>query len=531
MTIDSSWIACLKQEVPAAFTPRAPFHPDAVFCDGQIRLMCPVVDEVLTWADYIERQFSSHLRRYLTKGVGCVILAFDDYRHVPEAKSMTQAKRRKHLPVAEFNPRDALPPVVPQGERWASCISNRTFKSKVIQLVVDHLTRHLPLGQGQTLVIDYQGPPVRYYAGGAEAMDGLPPLGEADVKFARYAALYDKLQVDSVDGDSVPIALMHMERGGGGQISILRLETRTGPREPSACPGPPARRGAPKGKSKGSPPAKAGGGSPPAKPDRGPKRVYEYVHVRLIFDALRCYVIPQCLDRGALPSHAGHEIAMLLGLIGLTGTDFTRSLPLLSGKTVYDQLPGIWLRLASAFDPQTRQLLPDPTLDRVVAALYQRKFERHAKPGGLDAVLDALKGSKLSERTKSHLPTRETLHCTVRNVNWLLRCPSPPPSPSLAHLALTSVRRQVLAGPAVPGPGPARVRLRTRQGRRATRGLTRALQAPPVSIKARGPQWPAISGCGTTKWGMCCRPSPFSSRPSSSSSSSAATSGSTNSTA
>ena len=172
MTIDSSWIACLKQEVPAAFTQRAPFHPDAVFCDGQIRLMCPVVDEVLTWADYIERQFSSHLRRYLTKGVGCVILAFDDYRHVPEAKSMTQAKRRKHLPVAEFNPRDALPPVVPQGERWASCISNRTFKSKVIQLVVDHLTRHLPLGQGQTLVIDYQGPPVRYYAGGAEAIHG-----------------------------------------------------------------------------------------------------------------------------------------------------------------------------------------------------------------------------------------------------------------------------------------------------------------------------------------------------------------------
>jgi hypothetical protein len=425
MTIDSSWIACLKQEVPAAFTPRAPFHPDAVFCDGQIRLMCPVVDEVLTWADYIERQFTRHLTRYLAKGVPCVILAFDDYRHVPEAKSMTQAKRRRHLPVAAFNPRDALPPVVPQGERWASCISNRSFKSRVIQLVIDHLTRHLPLGPGQSLVIDYQGAPVRHYAGGAETMDGLSPLGEADVKFPRYAALYDKLQVDSVDGDSVPIALLQMERGGGGQISILRMETRTAPRTP------PAARGEPR------PKARAGGGSPPGEPkpkaERGPKRVYEYVHVRLIFDALRCYVVPQCLDRGALPSHAGHEIAMLVGLIGLTGTDFTRGLPLLSGKTVYEQLPGIWLRLAAAFDPATRQLRPDATLDRVVAALYQRKFDRHAQPGTLDDVLGALGGSKLSDRTKKHLPTREVLHCTVRNVNWLLRC-------SLTHLARALAR-------------------------------------------------------------------------------------------
>ena len=42
-----------------------------------------------------------------------------------------QIKRRRHLPAATFHARDALPPVVPQGERWASCISNRTFKSKV----------------------------------------------------------------------------------------------------------------------------------------------------------------------------------------------------------------------------------------------------------------------------------------------------------------------------------------------------------------------------------------------------------------
>ena len=48
MTIDSSWIACLKEEVPGAFTPHPPFRPDAVFVDGQIRLMCPAVEGLVT---------------------------------------------------------------------------------------------------------------------------------------------------------------------------------------------------------------------------------------------------------------------------------------------------------------------------------------------------------------------------------------------------------------------------------------------------------------------------------------------------
>jgi hypothetical protein len=43
-------------------------------------------------------------------------------------------------------------------------------------------------------------------------VDGLAPLGEADVKFVRYADLFQRLMVDSIDGDSIPIALMHHER-------------------------------------------------------------------------------------------------------------------------------------------------------------------------------------------------------------------------------------------------------------------------------------------------------------------------------
>jgi hypothetical protein len=151
--------------------------------------------------------------------------------------------------------------------------------------------------------------------------------------------------------------------------------------------------------------------------------VGKYVNVGLLYAALREHVIPQCTGLDSLPSHAGHEIAMLVALIGLSGTDFTRGIPLVSGKTLYDLLPHLWVRLAHAYDPATRQLRPDAALDAVLSVVYHRKFERHVKSaaGGVGAVLDALARSSLSERTRRLLPSPEVLHCTVRNTNWLLR--------------------------------------------------------------------------------------------------------------
>lgn len=63
---------------------------------------------------------------------------------------------------------------------------------------------------------------------------------------------------------------------------------------------------------------------------------------------------------------------------------------------------------------------PDKLVDLVVAHVYHKKFERHSSPGGIAAVLGMLKCSKLAERTKESLPTRERLVCTAQNANWLL---------------------------------------------------------------------------------------------------------------
>lgn len=424
MTIDSSWIACLKEEVPAAFTQHPPFQPDAVFIDGQIRLMPAGIEGVVPWEDYIQRQFERHVARYFQKGVSCVILAFDDYANVPSAKNMTQAKRRKHVPSLEFNARDCLPPSVPTGEEFTRCISNRTFKSKVIQLVVHRLVSNLQCAEGQCLVVDYAGPPVRHYArSSGRAPEPIPGLrgglGEADVKFVPYLDIYAKLQVDSVDGDSLPIALLQLERGHAGRVSVLRLQTRVKSAEDSAA----AAQAKPAAAAAAAKPA-AAAAKPAAQPLNACKkqgRVYEFVDVRLLYEIITGYVVPQCVGRAGLPSHKGHEISMLVCLIGLSGTDFTRGLPLVSGKSLYDFLPDIWLRLCRSYDPGVCQLCPDRAADLLVSRIYHKKFQKHSPDSGLSEVLAAIQGSKLSEKTKARLPTGDVLRCTLRNVNWLLR--------------------------------------------------------------------------------------------------------------
>jgi hypothetical protein len=464
MTIDSSWIACFKEEAPQAFTSHAPFLPDAVFIDGQIRLMPAGIEGVVSWEDYIQRQFERHLRRYFDKGVSCVILAFDDYAHVPCAKNMTQAKRRRNLPCLDFHARDVLPPCVPQGEDFTRCISNRNFKVKVIQLVIHRLTSGLQCSEGQCLVVDYCGPPVRYYArslGRApEAIPGLDRrLGEADVKFVPYTELFGKLQVDSVDGDTLPIALLHLERGYAGRLSVLRLQTRVKSEEPKKEAGTRVKSEEPK-KEAGTrvkseePKREAGKGRAPGEESAGRAktgRVYEYVDVSVLYEVLVHMVIPQCVGRmGSLGAHEGHAISMLACLVGLSGTDFTRGLPLVSGKSLYEYLPDLWGRLCRSYDPSTRQLVPDLAADLLVPRIYHCKFQKHAPDAGLAAVLEALKNSKLSDKTKERLPLAQVAHCTVLNVNWLLRywhelSPPDPVQPDFGYVRLKSGQVQFAA--------------------------------------------------------------------------------------
>ena len=443
MTIDSSWIACFKEELPHAFTKTAPFRPKAVFCDGQIRLMRGYCEGVLTWDRYVWQQFHSHVQKFYDTGASTVILAFDDYAHVPEAKCMTQLKRRRHLPKLEILEREPLPSFCPSGERWDQCIANRTFKSKVIAMVIERLPALLQLKEGQTLIIDYAGCPQEFRAGDeglqVRPLPELLPMGEADVKFTRYADLFKDLLVDSVDGDSIPIALQHHElclkdlTMGSMQeddlveapprICIYRMTTRVD-KEPPKTPTKRKADQADTGETQES--------SVQSTKQRS-KRTFEYVNIPMLYHAVR-EVFAQSMGRMQSPTHAQHLMSMLLALIGLTGTDFTRNMPQLSGRSVFGFLPDLWLALMRSYDPSTGQLDVDSATDRLVACIYATKYATHVKapPSSLHHVFETLHHSKLSQRTRDSLPSVARVVCTVHNENWLLkywREPTNVPSP------------------------------------------------------------------------------------------------------
>ena len=251
-----------------------------------------------------------------------------------------------------------------------------------------------------------------------------------------------------MDGDSIPIALMYMERGGLSQISVLRLYTKLKEeKEESARAAKrakmlsqtvyaaPAEEDADDGAAAADlavSVARASVSEDASKKPRKPPREYEYVNIRLLYNALRCILVG---PNGARPEDSGHEISMLVSLIGMSGTDFTRGLPFVSGKTIFGLVCVLWGCLGKAYDRSSGQIIPDLFLDIVVSTIYTFKFPKHSGPleKNLDSVLyHLLRAAKLSKGTKDKLPTRETLHCTVRNVNWLIlywraadTCPDP----------------------------------------------------------------------------------------------------------
>jgi hypothetical protein len=415
MTIDSTWLSAFKEDLPHAFTPKKSAPVPAVFVDGQIRLMQAPQAAPQTWDEFIYRQFTRHLADYFAQSK-VVILAFDNYEHVPRAKCMTQAKRRKNIPAMPFAPHAELPCMVPDGVLWTQCMANRTFKTRVIDLVLLRIPMLVLKDRPERrLIVDYQQPAEYRFDPSSgmvrsELIPELPAMGEADLKFTRYASRFGGLLVDSIDGDSIPIALMHHEMclrraTPPPLVFVYRLELN---REPTLAPSTLKRKANEKEgeqKRKKAPSVKF--------------RTYEYVNIHALYEGLKD-VISQSVGRITLPSHAGHEMAMLISLIALTGTDFSRNLPQMSGRSVYSWLPDVWPTLAMAYDPAQGCLRVEAATKHLVGTLYRIKFQRHVTSSELQGVLAQLQEAAIAPRTKESLPSYERITCTVRNANWVL---------------------------------------------------------------------------------------------------------------
>ena len=105
-------------------------------------------------------------------------------------------------------------------------------------------------------------------------------------------------------------------------------------------------------------------------------------------------------SRNPSSSHDNHRMKILASLIGLTGTDFTRSLPHLSPPKIWEALNNktIWFGLLRAFDYQTDRMVVADACDMLVAQLYKNNYPKHTHGGSLKNVLSSLQSSKLSVR-------------------------------------------------------------------------------------------------------------------------------------
>lgn len=355
---------------------------------------------------------------------------------------------------------------MPQG--FNDKLANRMFKRKVIDMICNTLVEHVsPMQQpsqgniDRALIIDYSSCPIRFVCRAGtnqfekhepDFMTFLPPLGEADIKFLRWAELFKgDILAHSVDGDFIPIALIRYEQLRHAieneeetctcyNIALHRLRYKM-PEEKK------------KQKQDKETKKKQGG------------REYEYVNIAELYKGLKTAM--SCMLSRKQGGHSfslpakrlcssmteeddtdenQHQFFMRLiaVLIGLCGTDFSRSLPHISPPTMWNMLQedrSMLPALMRSYKPEAGYLNVQEACNSVVAKMYCAKFPQHlgmltpAQRSSMQLVLSTLKDekkSKLSEKTRGQLPLPKRIDTTFRNINWLLQywlCKDPVPFP------------------------------------------------------------------------------------------------------
>jgi hypothetical protein len=361
----------MRREAPSAFTDTLPGgnRTQATFIDGQIKLM--KADIIQTWAHFLYSQFTCIINRHF-RDYGCrtVVLAFDDKRYVPRAKAITQLKRRAGVDIIDFGENDILPNEIPE---WKEAIMNPHFKNKVIQLVCDSVP-HLVRGtEGCRLVIDWQTIEVYEYdaEGFITSSTPEPPstIGEADIKFPYWMKrLQTPMLIEATDGDYIPISLGLKDIDIHFPVAILK-----GKREDKL----------------------------------------EFIDIDTLHECLKA-----AFNRAARGKQSGKcwEIKLFITLLGLSGTDFTRNLPLVSPLKIWECLPLV----AQTFVMETDIKIDLHQGKRIVELLYSEAYPKHIDPYSRASIWQQAQVSKLGTRNKALIPTDARIRCTLHNLNFLM---------------------------------------------------------------------------------------------------------------
>lgn len=449
MTIHSDNVRVMKSEVPHAFRDTYPFKkpPHVAVIDGMPLLMA-CERNIRSWDDLLRCNFARHIiryvmsfslycdqhadsltlatdhfRRYFRLGCKAVVLLFDDYQRVPASKAITQANRVKKKGEYEFGEGQQLPPTMP--DKYNEKLSNRVFKRRVIDMVCNRVLQHITLNPAEKynrqFVLDYTGCPImfdaptgsdRFSPASPRFMVEVPPMGEADIKFTRWCEHFQgDTTVFSIDGDFIPIALIHHEKkklqlqcsqeGEANDneahqqepfnMSIYRLKYKM------PAPASASRKGS----------AAAVQASDMQKQRSQPLREYEYVNIPALYNGM--VSLFQRIGSPGGCNHAltrdpfrHHYMRLLAVIIGLGGTDFSRGLPLIGPYTMWEMImdnPSMVESLKSLYSVRRGQVRVQDACHGLACSLYMAKFASHFEkasslPQECASVLRKLKSQK-----------------------------------------------------------------------------------------------------------------------------------------
>lgn len=325
---------------------------------------------------------------------------------MPIYKTIEQSKRVKSSRKPfDFNKGDSFPERPPSSDVWGDALMNRNYKSMVISIITKIMAaKYNPPIRPRTLLLDFCNVvKISYGHFGCkrEVLETLKPMGESDVKFLRYIALFGNLLIESVDSDVLLIAMQFMQRHKMElNIYVRRIASR--PLEES---------GAAAGKRK------AGDGR------KRPATEYEIINVKKLLLTVHS-AIKQAVGGGfVLTSEQMTRYAVFLMLI--TGSDYSKKIAQIGPSFVWDHLHVSIPMLSLCCMEQDDGFMVDEQacIDMLFVALYKEKFQKHVQDDSMDyaSVYRDLQGSKLNDRTKSSLPDQNSLVCLIRTVSWTMR--------------------------------------------------------------------------------------------------------------
>ena len=390
-----------------------------------------------------------HSKKFNRRRCDTVILAFDDSANVPRAKAITQAQRRRTLPTEAAVPpdfsadRDPLPEAPPMS--WASAMSNREFKRRVQMLLCEAVPEQArpPFEPGHEapfrLIIDWRGDTAQVFEWDGRTGTPIgthtrprPAIGEADLKVVWWAKKQSgeeegegdgdrhrhrhHMLVDATDGDYVMIGLL-MLAGQGVNDEGGDDDNNTESSSAEAAATTPINMSILRRSGGGG----GGGGEGVEESKR------EWLSLNLLHHWLKTNFIGPDLD----------DMRALVVLVALTGTDYTRNLPLIGPKKFTQHRTGAFLR--RCLREVRSYVMADGELDAdalmrsssLITSVYAEAYDRHLPPGlhcpspssriTYTRLLAALRQApKLSPLTRGRFASVAQIRCTLRNAAFLL---------------------------------------------------------------------------------------------------------------